>query len=119
MVGFRNQTFDDRDTGSLVYQGFWFNQGTWNASNTGDTGTLTSSNDPNANVTFVSHLLAMFHLLPDNYRYSLYRPSHSITMQFQDHEEACMGCASIATPMPAILILSMGLIPRTTDGILQ
>ncbi|KAF4614963.1 hypothetical protein D9613_003516 [Agrocybe pediades] len=51
-VGLRNVTFDDRDTNTLQYQGSWFNQGTWNASSVGETGTLSSTNDVNANVTF-------------------------------------------------------------------
>ncbi|KAL0061524.1 hypothetical protein AAF712_011667 [Marasmius tenuissimus] len=48
----KNITYDDRDMTDLKYQGFWFNTGTWNASNVGQSGTLSSSNDPNANVTF-------------------------------------------------------------------
>ncbi|KAF9270873.1 hypothetical protein L218DRAFT_1072216 [Marasmius fiardii PR-910] len=46
----KNITFDDRDS-RLQYAGFWFN-GTWNASSVHQTGTLSSSNDPRANVTF-------------------------------------------------------------------
>ncbi|KAJ8084826.1 hypothetical protein PM082_003603 [Marasmius tenuissimus] len=46
-------TFDDRNRSALNYGSFWFlDQGTWNATNTKETGTLSSSNDPNANVTF-------------------------------------------------------------------
>ncbi|TFK35976.1 hypothetical protein BDQ12DRAFT_262248 [Crucibulum laeve] len=52
MSGFRNQTFDDRDTGNFRYQGNWFLTGSWNASNVGDSGTLSSTSDLNANVTF-------------------------------------------------------------------
>ncbi|ESK96151.1 hypothetical protein Moror_7292 [Moniliophthora roreri MCA 2997] len=48
---FKNITFDDRDS-RLQYNGFWFNTGTWNASSVGQTGTLSSSNDPAANITF-------------------------------------------------------------------
>ncbi|KAL0061521.1 hypothetical protein AAF712_011664 [Marasmius tenuissimus] len=48
----RNITYDDRDMVTLKYQGFWFHDGTWNASNVGDSGTLSSSNDPLANITF-------------------------------------------------------------------
>ncbi|KAF9041613.1 hypothetical protein BJ165DRAFT_1490091 [Panaeolus papilionaceus] len=50
--GFLNQTFNNRDTGNLRYQGFWFLEGSWNATSVGLSGTLASSNDPNANVTF-------------------------------------------------------------------
>ncbi|KAK1233812.1 hypothetical protein PQX77_003011 [Marasmius sp. AFHP31] len=48
----KNITYDDRDTNNLKYGGFWFLDGTWNASNVGQTGTLSSSNDPDANITF-------------------------------------------------------------------
>ncbi|KAL0061501.1 hypothetical protein AAF712_011644 [Marasmius tenuissimus] len=36
----------------LKYGSNWFHDGTWNASSVGQTGTLSSSNDPNAAVTF-------------------------------------------------------------------
>ncbi|KAJ8084806.1 hypothetical protein PM082_003583 [Marasmius tenuissimus] len=36
----------------LKYGSYWFHDGTWNASNVGQTGTLSSSNDLNATVTF-------------------------------------------------------------------
>ncbi|PPQ85247.1 LOW QUALITY PROTEIN: hypothetical protein CVT25_010020 [Psilocybe cyanescens] len=52
MSGLQNQTFDDHDTDHLKYQGFWFLTGSWNASNVGQTGTLSSTSDLNANVTF-------------------------------------------------------------------
>ncbi|KAK1226782.1 hypothetical protein PQX77_010219, partial [Marasmius sp. AFHP31] len=48
----KNITYDDRDTVTLKYQGFWFHDGTFNASNGGGTGTLSSTNDPFANITF-------------------------------------------------------------------
>ncbi|KAJ3576069.1 hypothetical protein NP233_g675 [Leucocoprinus birnbaumii] len=54
MAGFRNTTFDDTDTTHLIYSpgGFW-NHGTWNASSTGQSGTLSTSNVLlDANVTF-------------------------------------------------------------------
>lgn len=54
MTGSRNQSFDDRDSVHLYYQGSWARQRTYNATNTGETGTLASSNDRSANVTFVS-----------------------------------------------------------------
>lgn len=53
MVGYINTTYDDRLTDVLEYAGPWFNTGTYNASSVGDSGTLSSSNDPTANVTFV------------------------------------------------------------------
>lgn len=53
MAGVRTITFDDRDTNTLRYQGGWFNQGTWDATNVGQSGTLSTSNDPSASVTFV------------------------------------------------------------------
>ncbi|PBL00289.1 hypothetical protein ARMGADRAFT_1159642 [Armillaria gallica] len=53
MVGYINNTYDDRLTDVLKYAGYWFNTGTYNASSVGDSGTLSSSNDPTANVTFV------------------------------------------------------------------
>ncbi|KAL0061519.1 hypothetical protein AAF712_011662 [Marasmius tenuissimus] len=48
----KNITYDDRDTNHLIYGPNWFHDGTWNASSVGQTGTLTSSNDLNAVVTF-------------------------------------------------------------------
>ncbi|KAL0061512.1 hypothetical protein AAF712_011655, partial [Marasmius tenuissimus] len=48
----KNITYDDRDTKTLVYRKNWFHDGTWNASNVGQTGTLSSSNVPDASVTF-------------------------------------------------------------------
>ncbi|KAK1230196.1 hypothetical protein PQX77_006717 [Marasmius sp. AFHP31] len=46
-------TYDDRNASALIYGGFWFlDAGTWNATNVNKTGTLSSSNDPNATVTF-------------------------------------------------------------------
>ncbi|KAK7025431.1 hypothetical protein VNI00_015959 [Paramarasmius palmivorus] len=49
---YKNISFDDRDENNLKYAGFWFHEGTWNASSVGQSGTLSSSNDPTANVTF-------------------------------------------------------------------
>lgn len=46
----KNQTIDDRDTNTIKYEGGWFNQGTYNTS-ANQSGTLSSSNDPNANFT--------------------------------------------------------------------
>ncbi|KAJ8084837.1 hypothetical protein PM082_003614 [Marasmius tenuissimus] len=50
----KNITYDDRDTNNLKFGLSWFHDGIWNASslNAGQTGTLSGSNDPNANVTF-------------------------------------------------------------------
>ncbi|KAF9483800.1 hypothetical protein BDN70DRAFT_873424 [Pholiota conissans] len=51
-MAFLNQTFDDRDS-RFVYQGSWSTGvGVWNASSVGLSGTLASTNDVNANVTF-------------------------------------------------------------------
>lgn len=60
MAGSHNVSFDDRKFEVLKYEGFWFHEGTWNASSVGQTGTLSSSNDPNANVTFVRCAFCMF-----------------------------------------------------------
>ncbi|KAK1217105.1 hypothetical protein PQX77_020251 [Marasmius sp. AFHP31] len=49
----KNITYDDRDTNNLKYGSNWFHDGTWNASSVGHTGTLSSSNDLNATVTFI------------------------------------------------------------------
>ncbi|KAL0061517.1 hypothetical protein AAF712_011660 [Marasmius tenuissimus] len=48
----KNITYDDRDTNNLKYKLDWFHDGVWNASNAGQTGTLSGSNNPNARVTF-------------------------------------------------------------------
>jgi len=53
MSSFLNQTFDDRDTTHLKYEGDWVLGGSYNASNVGETGTLSSTKDLNARVTFV------------------------------------------------------------------
>ncbi|KAL0061515.1 hypothetical protein AAF712_011658 [Marasmius tenuissimus] len=47
-----NITYDDRDTTNLKYGPKWFHDGTWNASSVDQSGTLTSANDLDANVTF-------------------------------------------------------------------
>ncbi|KAJ8084841.1 hypothetical protein PM082_003618 [Marasmius tenuissimus] len=48
----KNITYDDRDIINLKYGPKWFHDGTWNASSVGQSGTLTSANDLDANVTF-------------------------------------------------------------------
>ncbi|KAK7014795.1 hypothetical protein VNI00_019255 [Paramarasmius palmivorus] len=48
---YKNITFDDRDVEHLRYSDNWFLNGTYNASNVGETGTLASSNSL-ATVTF-------------------------------------------------------------------
>ncbi|KAJ4485564.1 hypothetical protein J3R30DRAFT_3440465 [Lentinula aciculospora] len=52
---FINQTFDDRDTTDLHYAGAWPSPqtGSWNATNVGESGTLSSTEDIRANVTFI------------------------------------------------------------------
>jgi len=52
-MSYINDTYDDRDMTDLKYAGFWFNTGSYNASSVGETGTLSSSSDIHANVTFV------------------------------------------------------------------
>lgn len=55
MSGFITKIFDDTHT-ALVYGGTWIH-GTWNASHTGETGTLSTSNGlVGTNVTFVSSI---------------------------------------------------------------
>ncbi|KAK7040141.1 hypothetical protein VNI00_009947 [Paramarasmius palmivorus] len=54
---FRNLTFDDRDTQHLQYSGSWLRTGTYNATNTGQTGTLAVANKQ-AMVTFDFPVLA-------------------------------------------------------------
>ena len=53
MSNFVIQTFDDRDITHLKYEGDWVLGGSYNASNVGETGTLSSTKDLNARVTFV------------------------------------------------------------------
>ncbi|KAJ3774022.1 hypothetical protein FB446DRAFT_844314 [Lentinula raphanica] len=50
---FINLTFDDRDTTDLHYAGGWPQNAIWNASNVGETGTFSYSNNDSANVTFI------------------------------------------------------------------
>jgi hypothetical protein len=47
----KNITVDNWDTNTIKYQGNWFNDGAYNASSVGQTGTLSSTNDLNANLT--------------------------------------------------------------------
>ncbi|KAK0189814.1 hypothetical protein F5146DRAFT_884133, partial [Armillaria mellea] len=47
-----NITFDNTQTGILKYGGLWTHNGSYNASNVGDTGTLSFTKDLTANVTF-------------------------------------------------------------------
>ncbi|PBK90739.1 hypothetical protein ARMGADRAFT_1166722 [Armillaria gallica] len=54
MAGYRNITYDDRETNFLKYVGAWINNGDYNASNVpGDTGTFSHTKDPAGNVTFI------------------------------------------------------------------
>ncbi|KAJ8084829.1 hypothetical protein PM082_003606 [Marasmius tenuissimus] len=55
----KNITYDDRDTNTLKYRNMWFHE-TWNASNVGQTGTLSSTSDANATVTFSESLYGPF-----------------------------------------------------------
>ncbi|KAL1749100.1 hypothetical protein HDZ31DRAFT_79200 [Schizophyllum fasciatum] len=52
-MGHRNITIDDRNTTIIQYSNTWFITGTYNASATGESGTLSSTDDANANLTFV------------------------------------------------------------------
>ncbi|KJA22518.1 hypothetical protein HYPSUDRAFT_40902 [Hypholoma sublateritium FD-334 SS-4] len=45
-------TYDDRNTNALHYSGTWFLTGTWSDAS-GDSGTLSSTNDLSAYVSFV------------------------------------------------------------------
>jgi hypothetical protein len=47
----KNVTIDDRDTNTIKYQGIWILDGAYNATSVGTSGTLSSTNDPNANFT--------------------------------------------------------------------
>ena len=47
-----NMIYDDHNSNFMYQPDVWF-AGTWNASNVGQSGTLHTSNDPTANVTFV------------------------------------------------------------------
>jgi hypothetical protein len=47
----KNVTIDNRDTNTIKYQGFWVHDGAYNATSVNETGTLSSTNDPNANFT--------------------------------------------------------------------
>ncbi|KAJ8084854.1 hypothetical protein PM082_003631 [Marasmius tenuissimus] len=47
---FKNITYDDRDFQNLRYETSWYTQGTWSSPQ--DSGTLSSTNDPNARLTF-------------------------------------------------------------------
>ncbi|KAL1707055.1 hypothetical protein EV121DRAFT_288847 [Schizophyllum commune] len=48
----RNVTYDDRDTTNIHYNGWWFTTGSYNATSVGETGTLSSSNSPDASLVF-------------------------------------------------------------------
>ncbi|KIM37129.1 hypothetical protein M413DRAFT_31077 [Hebeloma cylindrosporum] len=51
-VTFLNETVDYRDTTNLTYKGNWNLRGSYNASNVGETGTLASTEEMGATVTF-------------------------------------------------------------------
>ncbi|KAL0570193.1 hypothetical protein V5O48_011767 [Marasmius crinis-equi] len=70
----KNVTFDNTDFTNLKYGGFWFHNGTWNASSVGQTGTLSSTNDINANVnfTFPQPAIAFYYLGIQRSRGGLY-----------------------------------------------
>ncbi|KIY73340.1 hypothetical protein CYLTODRAFT_439902 [Cylindrobasidium torrendii FP15055 ss-10] len=53
MAGSKNVTYDDRDQTHLIYQSYWFHEGAWNATNVGKTGTLSSTELIDANVSFI------------------------------------------------------------------
>ncbi|KAK0466253.1 uncharacterized protein EV420DRAFT_1759456 [Desarmillaria tabescens] len=53
MAGYRNITYDDTRFDVLKYAGSWTNNGSYNATSVGETGTLSSTKDPTANVTFI------------------------------------------------------------------
>ncbi|KAK0466254.1 uncharacterized protein EV420DRAFT_818246 [Desarmillaria tabescens] len=52
MAGFQNISYDDRRTDVLKYNNQWFTRGFYNASSTGEAGTLTSANSLSARMTF-------------------------------------------------------------------
>ncbi|KIK60181.1 hypothetical protein GYMLUDRAFT_244612 [Collybiopsis luxurians FD-317 M1] len=57
-MSLRNISFSNKDTNHLQYASFidtWLINGVYNATNTGQSGTLSSTNDNSANVTFGEH----------------------------------------------------------------
>jgi len=57
----KNVTIDDRDTNTIKYQGFWTHDGAYNATSVGKSGTLSSTNDPNANFTIDTPPIVAFY----------------------------------------------------------
>ncbi|KAL1665512.1 hypothetical protein GGF50DRAFT_126328 [Schizophyllum commune] len=51
-MGYKNITYDDRDTTNIRYNEYWFITGSYNATSVGETGTLSSSLSPDAALTF-------------------------------------------------------------------
>ncbi|KAL1756204.1 hypothetical protein FB107DRAFT_274186 [Schizophyllum commune] len=48
----KNVTYDDRDITNIHYNNWWFTTGSYNATSVGETGTLSSSNSPDASLVF-------------------------------------------------------------------
>ncbi|SJL10697.1 uncharacterized protein ARMOST_14089 [Armillaria ostoyae] len=83
MAGYSNITYDDTETDFLKYVGSWTNNGDYNASNVGETGTLSSTKDPTGNVTFIfPGEIATYSCENGTYPFSQSRLTHSTTMVF-------------------------------------
>jgi len=57
----RNETIDDRQNDTIRYQGIWFTTGTYQATSTSDSGTLSSSNIFDANFTVDTPPILVFY----------------------------------------------------------
>ncbi|KAK1226064.1 hypothetical protein PQX77_010979 [Marasmius sp. AFHP31] len=77
---FKNITFDDRDFQNIRYDNGWYNEGTWHSPQ--GSGTLSSSKDLSARLTFSTVLSFSLRHLVESYLSQLFRnrPLRSITM---------------------------------------
>ncbi len=99
MAGYRNITYDDTQiSDNLKYLGSWTNNGSYNASNVpDDTGTLSSTKDPTANVTFTfPGEIATYSRGNVTYSFPQSRLTHSTTMAFVGVVGGCTQYVSIA-----------------------
>ncbi len=124
MAGYRNITYDDRETDFLKYVGAWINNGDYNASNVpGDTGTFSYTKDPAGNVTFIfPGEIATYSCENGTYSFSQSRLMRSTTMALFGAVGGCTQYVSIAistAPLVTLSPLTLSPIELTMVKILQ
>ncbi len=122
MAGYRNITYDDTQiSDNLKYLGSWTNNGSYNASHVGETGTLSSTKDPTANVTFTfPGEIATYSRGNGTYSFSQSRLTHSTTMAFVGVVGGCTQYVSIAistalTLSPLTLSIELTMVKSSSE----